>query len=202
MTTQQEDKAGLRAAVVEMGQQEMLEFAVQLQLMALGYDDTDQHFVRTPQRVAKVLQEFALGKDETPKDILEAVFDDEHDSMVVVGPTQIVSFCAHHMLPVRGQAWVGYIPDGRVVGISKLARIVHFFGKRFTVQERVTQQVVEALMLYLAPLGAMCVIQAEHGCMSIRGVREPTAVTSTSAVRGVFKDDPAAREEFLRLTGR
>ena len=166
----------------------------------LGYDPEDQHMKETPRRYAEVLESFrANGGEAEGDEILQAVFDDEHDSLVQVGPITVVSACAHHLLPVTGYAWVGYIPQGHVVGLSKLARIVHHFAHQLTVQERVTQNVVDALEHNLKPLGSMCVIEAMHGCMSLRGVQEAHAVTVTSAVRGVFKDESSAREEFLSL---
>lgn len=166
----------------------------------LGYDLGDQHFAKTAERVGKWMWEFRKNGDPIAAgELLEAVFDDEHNSLVQVGPISVTSMCAHHGLPVTGFAWVGYIPDKRVVGLSKLARITHYFARQFTVQERVTQQIADALTDHLQPKGAMVVIEAAHGCMSLRGVKEPTAVTVTSAVRGVFKDEIGAREEFLRL---
>jgi GTP cyclohydrolase IA len=184
-----------------------IQAGVRQMLQGLGYDLNDQHFTRTPERVAKALAEFAtlppLGTEvaEVSK-LLEAQFDDEHDSMVIVGPTAVKAFCAHHMLPFQGRAWVGYIPNGKVVGLSKLARIVHYYARRFTLQERITQQVAQALVDHLNPLGVMVVIDSEHGCMQMRGVQETTAATVTSAVHGVFKDEPTAKEEFMRLTER
>jgi len=134
--------------------------------------------------------------------LLGVQFDDEHDSMVIVGPTAVNAFCAHHMLPFTGRAWVGYIPNSKVVGLSKLSRIVHYYSKRFTLQERITQQVANALDEHLDPLGVMVVIDSNHGCMQMRGVQESEATTMTSAVRGVFKAEHTAKEEFMRLTER
>jgi len=169
-------------------------------LRCLGYDTENQHFDRTPARAAKVLQAFhANGNEAELKAILDVSFSDEHDSLVQVGPIKVVSMCAHHLLPVTGKAWVGYLPKGKVCGLSKLARVVHHFAKQLTVQERVTDQVADALVKYLDPKGAMVVIRAAHGCMSLRGVEEPNALTATSAVRGVFRDEPDARAEFLSL---
>jgi GTP cyclohydrolase I len=172
--------------------------AVAVILTELGYDLADQHFQRTPERSAEVLSLFAAnGSNEEAGKLLEVIFDSEHDSLVQVGPITIRSFCAHHMLPVTGAAWVGYIPENHVVGLSKLARVVYHYAQQFTVQERVTQQIANLLWEQLKPLGVMVVIRASHGCMSMRGVLEPNAVTSTSAVRGVFKDEDAARAEFM-----
>lgn len=185
-----------------------IQSAVMTMIGALGYDIDDQHFARTPERVAKALMEFGAlpvdaGKEEAEVSaILGVEFDDEHDAMVIVGPTEVTAFCAHHMLPFTGKAWVGYIPDGRVVGLSKLSRLVHYYSRRFTLQERITQNVANALDRHLNPLGVMVVIDSEHGCMHMRGVREAGAATITSAVRGVFFDEPEARSEFLRLTER
>jgi GTP cyclohydrolase I len=186
----------------EFTAEERIQAAVRLILRELGYSTADQHFEHTPERYAKLLLEYRRnGSDETGAELLEVVFDDEHDSLVIVGPTRVVSMCAHHMLPVTGWAWVGYIPDGHVVGISKLARIVHHYARQFTVQERVTQQIAKLLMDQVKPKGVMVVIKADHGCMRMRGVEEPNALTVTSAVRGVFLGDPSAKEEFLRLIG-
>jgi GTP cyclohydrolase IA len=169
-------------------------------LQQLGYDKNDQHFEKTPARVAKLLLEFAKnGEDSHAEEILSVAFDDEHDALVQVGPIRVVSYCAHHMLPVTGWAWVGYLPDQRVCGLSKLARITHHYAHQLTVQERVTQQIANALEAHLKPKGVMVVIRAEHGCMSIRGVREPISQTVTSAVRGVFREESDARSEFLSL---
>jgi len=170
-------------------------------LRILGYDpDDNPHFAKTPERAAKVLEQFAAGSDrEEAGALLQAVFDDEHDSMVIVGPIKVTSMCAHHMLPVTGEAWVGYIPDGKVCGLSKLARVVHYYAQQLTVQERVTQLVATVLEEELKPLGVMVVIDAEHGCMTLRGVMEPNARTTTSAARGAFLEDPAARAEFMAL---
>jgi GTP cyclohydrolase IA len=182
------------------GNGEIIEVAVRTILRELGYDLGDQHFEHTPERFAALLLEFSKNADdETGAEILEVVFDDEHDSLVVVGPTRVVSMCAHHMLPVTGWAWVGYIPDGHVVGISKLARIVHHYSRQFTVQERVTQQIAKLLMDQVKPKGVAVVIKARHDCMRMRGIEEPNALTMTSAVRGVFYDEPSTRDEFLRL---
>ena len=175
-----------------------IEKAVAVILQELGYDLTDQHTKKTPERVAKVLLGFRENvNDAVAAKLLEAVTDDEHDGLVMVGPIRVTSMCAHHMLPVIGNAWVGYIPDGRVVGLSKLARITHYYSRQFTVQERVTRQIVELLERELQPLGAMVVLKAEHGCMRVRGVEEPNSITVTSSVRGVFRHEASARAEFF-----
>jgi GTP cyclohydrolase IA len=176
---------------------------IQAVLENLGYDITDQHFARTPERAAQVLLDFhANGAEDDVAKLLEVSFSDTHDSLVQVGPITYTSFCAHHMLPVTGKAWVGYLPDGKVCGLSKLARVTHHYAHQLTVQERVTQQIADALEKHLAPKGAMVVVEAAHGCMSLRGVQEPEAVTVTSAVRGVFLSESDARAEFLALMRR
>jgi len=170
-------------------------------LALLGYDTSDQHFARTPWRAAKVLLEFASRPltNDAVADLLEVSFSDAYDSLVQVGPISVRSMCAHHMLPVYGHAWVGYLPDERVCGLSKLARVTEYFAQQFTVQERVTDLIADALAHHLKPKGVMVVIKAVHGCMAHRGVREPQALTATSSVRGVFRNEADARAEFLSL---
>jgi GTP cyclohydrolase I len=178
-----------------------IEGAVRTILDNLGYELGNQHFLKTPERVSKWLMEFSAhdaNEQETAAQLLQAQFDDEHDSMVIVGPTTVTSMCAHHMLPVFGKAWVGYIPNGKVVGLSKLGRIVHHYAKQFTVQETVTEKVAQALERELNPTGVMVYIRAAHGCMTFRGIQEGNALTTTSAVRGVFKTEDAARAEFMK----
>lgn len=176
--------------------------AVETIIENLGYDIRDQHFARTPDRVASVLAGFAKNGDpEVAKKLLGVQFIEQGtvDSLVLEGPIEYVSMCAHHMLSVEGVAYVGYLPNKAVCGLSKLARIVEHYAGQYTVQERVTQQVADALMENLEPVGAMVVVRAKHGCMSVRGVRQRECQTATSAVRGVFKESAAARNEFLAL---
>lgn len=170
-------------------------------LHQLGYVTDDQHFERTPERAAEALMQFA-GKDNTYTAvgrILEVSYQDAYSSLVLVGPVRYISYCAHHILPVTGEAFVGYLADGRVCGLSKLPRLVEHFAKQLTIQERVTDQIADAIEEWLKPKGAMVVVRARHSCMAIRGVEEPDALTTTSAVRGVHKDSAAARAEFLTL---
>lgn len=169
---------------------------------SLGYDRNDQHFLRTPERVAEVLLGFRKNGDpQQVKKLLDVQFTEPGaiDSLVLEGPIDYISMCAHHMLPVEGVAYVAYLPDRAVCGLSKLARVVEYFAAQCTVQERVTQEIADALMEHLIPRGAMVVVRAKHGCMSVRGVRQPDCKTATSAIRGVFKDSAAARNEFLQL---
>lgn len=187
---------------VSLSRHELLAHHVGQILDVLGYDRKDQHFERTGERAAQVFLGYIKnGSDDEAKRLLEVQFIEEGaiSSLVIEGPIRFRSMCAHHLLPVSGWAWVGYLPSARVCGLSKLARIVHYYAKQLTVQERVTQQIADALVTHLEPNGVMVVIRAEHGCMKLRGVEEPLAETTTSAVRGVFKDSAAARNEFLTL---
>lgn len=187
----------------EPGKREMLEHHVGQILDHLGYDRINgQHFKDTPKRVAEVLLHYAKNGDEAlVSEILGVQFTEPEaiSSLVLEGPVRYTSRCAHHLEPVDGWAWVGYLPDQNVCGLSKMARVVSFFAAQLTVQELVTQQIADALLTHLKPKGVMVVIRAEHGCMRRRGVMEPCALTTTSAVRGVFKDSPNARNEFLLL---
>jgi GTP cyclohydrolase I len=168
----------------------------------------DHNFDETPERVTKWLVEFSNHKNEKPHDILSPIFPEEHDEMIMVHNIGFTAMCAHHMLPFSGLAHVGYIPctdfedktKHRVVGISKLVRLVEHFSRRFTLQERITRQIIDAMEDVLGPQGTMVVITAEHGCMKCRGVRNATAVTTTSAVRGKFlSNHGGCKDEFLKL---
>lgn len=173
-------------------------------LIILGYDPKDPHFRRTPQRVSEWLADFRKNGDDRDADkLLEVAFPEEvPDSLVIVGPCEYRSVCAHHMLPVQGSAWVGYLPNESICGLSKLAKLVSFYAEQLTVQERVTNQIADAMMRNLKPRGCMVVIEADHMCMSYRGIRDRDVATVTSAVRGVHKDSDAARSEFQRLMKR
>lgn len=173
--------------------------AVSILLSELGYDLNDPHFIRTPERAADALMGFHKATYDRAADILEVTFDDAFSSLVMVGPIEYVSMCAHHLLPVQGKAYVGYLADGKICGLSKLAKLVDHYARQLTVQERVTDQIATALDEHLKPKGCMVVIRAAHGCMSIRGIQDGTALTTTSAVRGLHKDSEAARSEFLSL---
>jgi GTP cyclohydrolase I len=179
-----------------------MESAVGWLLDQLGYDRTTQHFTRTPQRVARMLSEYAKnGSADRVRELLGVTFIEPGavSSLVLEGPVDYVSMCAHHMLPVTGTAWIGYLPAKAVCGLSKLARVVDHYAHQLGVQEVITQQIADALVEHLEPMGAMVVVRAQHGCMSTRGVRQPQAFTTTSAVRGAFKESAAARNEFLQL---
>lgn len=177
------------------------EAAVRELLCAIGEDPERQGLIDTPARVARAYQEMFAGLYVNPDDVLNTTFDEQHDELVLVKDIPMYSTCEHHLVAFHGVAHVGYIPgiDGRVTGLSKLARVVDLYAKRPQVQERLTGQVADALMRKLNPRGVIVVMEAEHLCMAMRGIRKPGAVTTTSAVRGQFKTDNASRSEALDL---
>jgi GTP cyclohydrolase I len=177
------------------------EAAVRELLCAIGEDPERPGLVDTPARVARAYQEMFAGLYIDPDDVLNTTFDEQHDELVLVKDIPMYSTCEHHLVAFHGVAHVGYIPgvDGRVTGLSKLARVVDLYAKRPQVQERLTGQVANALMRKLDPRGVIVVMEAEHLCMAMRGIRKPGAVTTTSAVRGQFKTDKASRAEALEL---
>ncbi len=180
-----------------------IEAAVREILEAIGEDPSRDGLVGTPGRVARMYAEVFSGLREDPGEHLEVVFDLGHDEMVMVRDIPIFSMCEHHLVPWFGRAHVAYIPneDGRITGLSKLARLVDGFSRRPQVQERLTTQVADRIESALSPRGVLVVVEAEHLCMSMRGVRKPGATTVTSAVRGLMRDSVAARSEamgFLR----
>jgi GTP cyclohydrolase IA len=180
---------------------EKIERAVEMILEAIG-EDTDREGLRlTPSRVASMYEEILSGMGENPTEVLKAKFAEEHEEMIIVKDIPLYSVCEHHLMPFIGKAHVAYVPgeSGQITGISKLARVVDVLSKRLQVQERLTQQVADAMMDGLDALGALVVIEAEHLCMSMRGVKKPGAVTVTSAVRGVFYKSPASRAEAMAL---
>jgi GTP cyclohydrolase I len=177
------------------------EAAVRELLYAIG-EDPDRHgLVDTPARVARSYKEMFAGLYTDPDTVLDTTFDEQHDELVLVKEIPLYSTCEHHLVAFHGAAHVGYIPghDGRVTGLSKIARLVDLYAKRPQIQERLTAQIADALMRKLDPRGVIVIIEAEHLCMSMRGVRKPGAVTTTSAVRGQFKSDNALRAEALDL---
>jgi GTP cyclohydrolase I len=179
--------------------------AVRELLIAVGEDPDREGLKATPERVARAYAEIFAGLFVDPDDVLETSFDEGHDELVLVKDIPVYSICEHHLVPWHGTAAVGYIPneDGRITGLSKLARVVDLYAKRPQVQERLTGQVADALMRKLRPRGAIVVIQAEHLCMAMRGIRKPGSTTTTSAVRGIFKSDPRTRAEaMMHIHGR
>jgi GTP cyclohydrolase I len=173
---------------------------VREQLGMLGEDPEREGLVRTPERVAKAMRFLTAGYEMTVESVVgSALFEEEHENMVMVRDIELYSLCEHHMLPFFGKAHVAYIPNGRIVGLSKLPRIVEVFARRLQVQERLTEQVAKAIEDVLAPRGVGVVIEAFHMCMMMRGVEKQNSRTITSALRGVFRDDGKTRDEFLRL---
>ncbi len=168
-------------------------------LAAIGEDPEREGVVDTPRRVADMYVELFEGIEADPGEHLRVTFEAGHDEMVMVRDIAFTSLCEHHLLPFVGQAHVAYLPgpDGRITGLSKMARLVEGYARRLQVQERMTTQIVEALEHELHPRGSIVVLEAEHFCMSMRGVKKPGATTVTSAVRGIFRDDPAYRAEAL-----
>ncbi|ABL06226.1 GTP cyclohydrolase I FolE [Mycobacterium ulcerans] len=177
------------------------EAAVRELLLAIG-EDPDRGGLRdTPARVARAYREIFAGLYTDPDAVLNTMFDEDHDELVLIKEIPLYSTCEHHLVSFHGVAHVGYIPgrDGRVTGLSKIARLVDLYAKRPQVQERLTSQIADALVKRLGPRGVLVVVEAEHLCMAMRGVRKPGAVTTTSAVRGQFKTDAASRAEALDL---
>ena len=181
-----------------------IEAAVREILMAIGEDPDRDGLLNTPARVARMYAEVFSGLREEPDAHLQVVFEAEHDEMVMVRDIALTSMCEHHLVPFIGKAHVAYIPgeDGRVTGLSKLARLVDAYAKRPQVQERLTAQIADEIERTLQPRGVLVVIEAEHLCMSMRGVRKPGASTVTSSVRGQFRDSTATRFEAMRFIER
>ncbi len=178
-----------------------VEAAVRELLAAIGEDPDRDGLQRTPERVARAFGEQFAGLYVDPSAVLESTFDEGHEEIVLVKDIEMYSTCEHHLVPFHGVAHVGYIPntDGRITGLSKLARLVDLYAKRPQVQERLTSQVADALMRRLEPRGAIVVVEAEHLCMSMRGIRKPSARTVTSAVRGLFQTQASTRAEAMSL---
>jgi GTP cyclohydrolase I len=176
-----------------------IERAVREILLAIGENPDREGLLKTPNRVARAYAELMAGLSEDPRSHLKTVFHERYDEVVLLRDIEFHSLCEHHLLPFMGKAHVAYLPDGKVVGLSKLARLVEGYARRPQVQERLTTQIADALMDELNPIGAACVIEATHTCMTIRGAKKPGSIMVTSALRGHFKDHPASRNEVLSL---
>lgn len=177
-----------------------LEKLTQQTLVQIGEDPTREGLIDTPKRVAKALEYLTSGYQSSVEEVINnAVFEDSCDEMVLVKDIEFYSLCEHHMLPFFGRAHVAYLPQGRIIGLSKIARIIDVFARRLQVQERLTSQVADALMDALAPHGVAVVMEADHFCMMMRGVQKQNSSTITSAMRGSFKTDPSTRAEFMGL---
>jgi GTP cyclohydrolase I len=180
---------------------ERIERCVREILEAIGEDPSRDGLLDTPRRVAAMYGELFEGLEADPRDHLKITFEEEHDEMVMVRDIPFTSLCEHHMVPFMGKAHVAYIPGehGQITGLSKLARLVDGYARRLQVQERMTRQVADAIDEILKPKGALVVIEAEHLCMSMRGVKKPGSVTVTSAVRGIFRHDAITRNEAMQF---
>ena len=199
---------GHHASVVAMEQtdvtaQDAIEGSVHVILKALGEDPERQGLRRTPHRVAKAFAELTSGYHVDPDSLVnDAIFDVSYDEMVLVKDIDFYSLCEHHMLPFLGKAHVAYIPNGKVIGLSKIPRIVEMFSRRLQVQERMTQQIAEFLDDVLQPQGVAVVVEGQHMCAAMRGVKKANARMTTSAMLGSFKHSPQTRAEFLDHVGR
>lgn len=182
---------------------EKIKQAVRLILEAVGENPDREGLLDTPARVARMYEEIFAGLTIDPKEYFSVLFSEDHEEIVLVKDIPFYSVCEHHLVPFYGKAHVGYIPKGgRVVGLSKLARAVEAVAKRPQLQERITSTIADAIMEKLDPHGVIVVVEAEHMCMTMRGVKKPGAITVTSAVRGTFATDPATRAEVLSLIRR
>jgi GTP cyclohydrolase IA len=190
------------AAAAELEVPDSIEFEqlIRRQLELLGEDPDREGLRKTPGRVARSLTWLTQGYEMDVGEVVgDALFEDPHDNMIMVRDMELYSMCEHHLIPFYGRAHVAYIPDGRIVGLSKLPRVVDVFARRLQVQERLTEQIAQALTDILEPRGVGVVIEAYHLCMMMRGVQKQNSRTITSALRGIFREDGKTRDEFLRL---
>jgi GTP cyclohydrolase IA len=180
---------------------ELIAEGVRLILKGIGEDVDREGLARTPQRVAEMYEELFSGIVKDPALELTPLFDENHDEMIIVKDIPFYSVCEHHMVPFVGKAHIAYVPNksGKIVGLSKLTRVLEIVSRRLQVQERLTTLVADAIMAQLEPRGTMVIVEAEHLCMSIRGVKKPNTMTVTSAVRGLFRQNPASRAEAMSL---
>jgi len=186
--------------LAEFGTDAEFEELVRRELELLGEDPAREGLLRTPERVARALKWMTQGYGSSAEEVVgNGIFKEEHDNMIMVRDIEVYSMCEHHMLPFFGKAHVAYIPNGKIVGLSKIPRIVDVYAQRLQVQERLTEQIAEGLCSVLNPAGVGVVIEAYHLCMMMRGVQKQNSKTITSSLRGAFREDPKTRDEFLRL---
>ncbi len=174
---------------------------VRMILDGIGEDSSREGLIRTPERVADMYEEIFSGLDKDPSDVLGPMFDENHDEIILIKDIPFHSVCEHHLVPFIGRAHIAYAPNksGKIVGLSKLTRVLEIVAKRPQIQERLTTIIANSIMKKIEPRGVMVIVEAEHLCMSMRGVKKPNTVTVTSAVRGLFKNNPASRSEVLSL---
>ena len=185
-----------------MTDQEKIRQAVRLFLEGIGENPEREGLKDTPDRIARMCSELFGGMDEDAGVHLASTFSEDKSEMVLEKDITFYSMCEHHALPFYGKAHIAYIPDGKVVGLSKLARTVEVFARRLQIQEQLTGQIADALMEYMQPKGAIVMLEAEHMCMTMRGIKKPGSRTVTLARRGLFEEDPALEERFFRMLGR
>lgn len=178
---------------------EKIEEGVRLLLEGIGEDVTREGLIDTPVRVARMCEEIYGGLNMTPEEILSRIFTVDNNELIMEKDISFYSTCEHHLLPFYGKVNIAYVPDGKVVGISKLARTVEVYARRPQIQERLTNQIAEAIMEYLKPQGVMVMIEAEHMCMSMRGIKKPGNKTVTVATKGVFEENKELKQEFYNL---
>jgi len=179
---------------------EKIERAVSAILEAVGEDPQREGLVGTPSRVARMYDELLAGTAKDPKDEVTVIYGEQYDEIIAVRDIPFYSICEHHLLPFHGKAHVAYLPQGgRITGLSKILRVIEVLSKRLQLQERLTRQIAEAVMSTLEPRGVMVIVEAEHLCLSMRGVRKPNTMTVTSAVEGIFRENTATRDEALQL---
>ncbi|EGG32825.1 GTP cyclohydrolase I FolE [Paenibacillus sp. HGF5] len=178
---------------------EQIEYHVEQILKLIGEDPKREGLLETPARVTRMYEEIFAGYEVDPKEVLGVTFDENHEELVIVKDIVYYSQCEHHMAPFFGKVHIGYVPSGKIAGLSKLARLVEAVTRRLQVQERITSQIADIMVEALQPNGVMVVVEGEHLCMCARGVKKPGSKTVTSAVRGTFQSDSAQRSEFLSL---
>lgn len=194
-----DDRNCLRERHIDMVDHEKVKAAIKLLLEGIGEDINREGLQETPDRIARMYEEICGGMDEDAAEHLSKVFTSENDGMVLEKDIVFYSMCEHHMMPFYGKAHVAYIPNGKVVGLSKLARTVEVYAKRLQIQEQMTGQIADAIMEHLAPKGVMVMLEAEHMCMTMRGVKKPGSRTVSVATKGVFEDNQVLQNQFFQM---